>query len=89
MGVLSAVLHTLEAKDVVRRRRGYAKRCWSVESVEEVAQPLRFAVRKVATQHSTAHTVDFTTMYPGFDQKLLLERVKKAIAEAWKRDGGV
>ena len=34
-------------------------------------------------------------MYPCFDQKLLLERVKKAIAEAWTweeqegRDGGV
>ena len=48
----------------------HAKRCWFVESVEEVAQPLRFAARKVATQRSTARTVDFTTMYPCFDQKL-------------------
>ena len=95
VGVLSTVMHTLQAKDAVRRRRGHAKRCWFVESVEEVAQPLRFAARKVATQRSTARTVDFTTMYPCFDQKLLLERVKKAIAEAWTweeqegRDGGV
>ena len=95
VGVLSTVMHTLQAKDAVRRRRGHAKRCWFVESVEEVAQPLRFAARKVATQWSTARTVEFTTMYPCFDQKLLLERVKKAIAEAWTweeqegRDGGV
>ena len=66
-----------------------------MESVEEVAQPLRFAARKVATQRSTARTVDFTILYPCFDQKLLLERVKKAITEAWTseeqegRDRGV
>ena len=79
----------------MRRRQGHAKRCWLVESVEEVAQPLRFAARKVATQRSTARTVDFATMYPCFDKKLLLEKVKKAIAEAWNweeqegRDRGV
>ena len=95
VGMWSAIMHTLQAKDIVRRRRGYARRCWFVESVEEVAQPLRFAARKVATQRSTARTIDFTTMYPCFDQKLLLERVKKAIAEAWNweeqegRDKGV
>ena len=95
VGILSTIMHTLQAKGTVRRRQGHAKRCWFVESVEEVAQSLRFTLRKVATQRSTAHTVDFTTMYPCFDQKLLLERVKKAIAEAWiweeqeGRDGGV
>ena len=86
VGVLSTIMHTLQAKDAVRRRQGHAKRCWFVESVEEVGQPLRFATRKVATQRSTARTVDFTTMYPCFDQKLLVERVKKATAEAWNRE---
>ena len=62
---------------------GACKAVLVVESLEEVAQPLRFAARKVATQRSTAHTVDFTTMYPCLHQKLLLERVKEAIAEAW------
>ena len=48
-----------------------------------MAQLLWFAARKVATQRSTARTVDFTAMYQCFDQKLLLERMKQATVEAW------
>ena len=33
---------------------------------------------------ATATTVDFVTMYPAFDQKLLKERLQDAIAEAWQ-----
>ncbi len=54
-----------------------------MESVEEVAQPLRFNAIEVATLKDTATTVDFVTMYPAFDQKLLKHRLEDAIKEAW------
>jgi hypothetical protein len=76
-------MHTLVSKDEEGRRRGKPKRCWFVESVEEVAQAIRFDAAKVAEHRATADTVDFITMYPKFNQRLLIERVTEAVREAW------
>eukprot|EP00667_Euglena_gracilis_P000489 EG_transcript_489 len=84
VGVLTQVMHSLRSKDAHNRRKGFAKACWFVESVEEVAQPLRFEAADVAKRGATATTVDFVTMYPSFDQKLLKDRLRDAICEAWE-----
>jgi hypothetical protein len=65
-------------------RQGKPKSCWFVESVEEVAQPLRFDAPKVAQHLQTADTVDFVTMYPSFDQSVLLQRLQDSLEEAWE-----
>ena len=54
-----------------------------MESVEEVAQPLRFDAVEVAKHGRTANTVDFVSMYPSFDQDTLKTRIRDAVAEAW------
>ena len=82
--MLQKVMHTLKSKDSHHRRAGEAKACWFVESVEEVAQPLRFEASEVAKKVATATTVDFVTMYPSFDQELLKERLRDSISEAWE-----
>ena len=84
VGVLTHIMHALRAKDSHNRRLGKAKACWFIESVEEVAQPLRFDATEVAKQGGTATAVDFVTMYPSFDQSLLKERLADAIKEAWE-----
>ena len=81
---LTQVMHSLRAKGSHQKRAGKAKACWFVESVEEVAQPLRFEALEVAKHKETATTVDFVTMYPAFDQKLLKSRLADAITEAWE-----
>ena len=48
VGLLQQVMHSLVGKDEEGRRKGKPKRCWFVESVEEVAQAIRFDARKVA-----------------------------------------
>ena len=32
----------------------------------------------------TANTVDFVTMYPSFDQSVLLQRLQDSLEEAWE-----
>ena len=83
VGLLQQVMRTLVSKDEEGRRRGQPKRCWFVESVEEVAQAIRFDATKVAEFGATADTVDFVTMYPKFNQQLLIDRVSEAVREAW------
>ena len=83
VGLLTQVMHTLKRKDEEGRRQGVPKKCWFIESVEEVAQPLRFDAHEVAKHKKTATTVDFVTMYPSFDQNLLKARLKDAMGEAW------
>ena len=87
VGLLQQVMHTLVGKDEEGRRQGKPKRCWFVESVEEVAQAIRFDATKVASHNTTADTVDFVTMYPTFNQQLLMQRVTEAIQEAWDWEG--
>jgi hypothetical protein len=83
VGGLQAVMETLRNKDDTGRRSGQPKRCWFVDSVEEVAQPLRFDAMTVARMADTADVVDFVTMYPSIDQALLLRRLGDALREAW------
>jgi hypothetical protein len=83
VGGLQSVMNTLRKKDDVGRRSGKPKQCWFVESVEEVAQPLRFDAFAVARMADTADVVDFVTMYPSIDQTLLLRRLRDALREAW------
>jgi hypothetical protein len=64
VGLLNQVMWSLRQKDSEGRRKGEPKKCWFVEAVEEVAQPLRFNAREVAKHKATATTVDFVTMYP-------------------------
>lgn len=66
VGLLQQVMRTLVSKDEEGRRKGRPKRCWFVESVEEVAQSIRFDSTSVAKMGATADTVDFVTMYPNF-----------------------
>ena len=82
--LLQKVMHSLVSKDEDGRRKGRPKRCWFVESVDEVAQAVRFDAIKVAEHGATANTVDFVTMYPNFDQQLLKARVAEAVREAWE-----
>ena len=78
MGLLTQIMVSLKKKDDDGCRRGRPKRCWFIESVEEIAQPLRFNAREVAKYRKTATTVDFVAMYPSFDQTLLKVRLKDA-----------
>ena len=73
--LLKHVKHSLQQKCEQGRRVGKPKRCWFVESVEEVAQPLRLEAGEVAKCKETARTVDFVSTYPSFDQKLLKKRL--------------
>jgi hypothetical protein len=84
VGLLNSVMQSLRCKDSEGRRQGKPKKCWFIESVEEVAQPLRFNATEIASFKTTATTVDFVTMYPSFDQKLLKARIEDAIREAWE-----
>jgi hypothetical protein len=77
-------MKALRDKDGEGRRHGRPKACWFVESVEEVAQPLRFAAEEVANHRETATTVDFVSMYPSFDQASLKRRLQDALEEAWQ-----
>ena len=83
VGVLNSIMQSLRRKDNEGRRQGNPKKCWFIESVEEVAQPLRFNAKEVAAFKATATTKDFVTMYPAFDQTLLKARLEDAIKEAW------
>ena len=83
VGLLTQIMHALKRKCGDGRRKGKPKRCWFVESVEEVAQPLRFDAHEVAKHKATANTVDFVTMYPSFNQDLLKSRLHDSIEEAW------
>ena len=82
--LLTHVMHALRNKDMHQRMQGKPKACWFIESVEEVAQPLRFEAPEVAKAISTVTMTDFVTMYPSFDQQLLKERLRDAITEAWQ-----
>ncbi|EPS58167.1 hypothetical protein M569_16649, partial [Genlisea aurea] len=82
--LLCHVMQALRQKDNEGRRQGKPKGCWFVESVEEVAQPLRFNSLEMIKHKDTAVTVDFVTMYPAFDQDLLKERLRDSISEAWE-----
>jgi hypothetical protein len=42
VGALTQIMHALKRKCGEGTRKGAPKRCWFVESVEEVARPLRF-----------------------------------------------
>ena len=61
-----------------------SKRCWFIQSVEEIAQPLRLEASKIAAAKETALTKDVVAMYPNLEQPKLLEGVNKAITEAWE-----
>ena len=61
VGLLTQLMHSLKRKDEDGRRKGQSKRCWFIESVEEVAQPLRFDATEVAKHRKTAGTVEFVT----------------------------
>ena len=83
VGVLTQIMHELKSKDAEGTRRGEPKRCWFVESVEEVAQPLRFEASKGAKHNVTADIVDFVTMYPSFAQTKLKERLRDSVQDSW------
>ena len=61
-----------------------SKRCWFIQSVEEIAQPLRLEASKIAAAKETALTKDVVAMYPNLEQPKLLEGVSKAIKKAWE-----
>ena len=83
VGTLTQIMHSLKRKCGEGTRKGAPKRCWFVEFVEEVAQPLRFDAHEVAKHKATANTVDFVTMYPAFEQSTLKARLLDSIQEAW------
>ena len=83
VGLLQQVMRSLKRKDDEGRKLGKPKRCWFIESVEEIAQPLRFEADKVARAQDTALSVDFVAMYPNFHQGRLKERLRDALEEAW------
>ena len=66
------------------QEKGQPKKCWFIRTIDEAIQPLRLDAREVAKTRQTAKTVDFTTMYPNFDQRVLVERVREAVREAWE-----
>ena len=84
VGLLTNVMHALKGKDGEGRRQGKPKTCWFVDSVEEVAQPLRFAAEEIAQYRQSATTVDFVSMYPSFDQTALKSRLQDAMDESWQ-----
>ena len=53
-------------------------------SVDEVVEPLRFEAYKLKCFQNSSITVDFITMYPEIEQKMLLRNVFEAIQEAWE-----
>ena len=83
VSLLNEVMDALREKDAEAQERGEPKKCWFVQSVEEVVHPIRFRAEDLAKYKGTVDTVDFVTMYPKFDQHLLLKRVREAIEEAW------
>ena len=88
VGLLQQVMNALKRKDGDGVRAGAPKKCWFIESVEEVAQPLRFDALEVAKHGKTAKTVDFVSMYPSFNQVTLKDRLKDALLEAWSWQQG-
>jgi hypothetical protein len=84
VGVLNQIMDTLKQKDTDGMDRGEPKKVWFVRSVEEVVQPIRFQAEALGRWRNTVDTVDFVTMYPKFDQKLLRERLEEAVREAWE-----
>jgi len=82
-GFLKAVLRTLRRKDKgFQQKHGGAKRCWIVESAEEVAYDIKTHENDLAGK--SAKTYDFTTMYTNLTHETTRNNVQTAIHEAWQ-----
>lgn len=71
-------MQTLKRKDKEGRKQGKPKRCWFIESIEEIVQPLRFDATTLA---NSLDTYDFVKMYPSIPLTTLLTNVRTALQE--------
>lgn len=77
---LQGIITTLRQKDDQLYTRTGIRRCWIVQSAEEVVRDLKL---NASFYHNcTPHTCDFTSMYTQLPQDRILNNVEHAIQEA-------
>jgi hypothetical protein len=77
---LQGVIKTLRVKDDEFFKATGARRCWIVQSAEEVISEIKS--QPSSFQHLTPRTADFTSMYTKLPQDRILRNVETAIREA-------
>jgi hypothetical protein len=84
--MLGAVKKALKARDEIYHNRTGIRRCWFVDSYEEVSLRLRSLVRPTDPTQRCVSTYDFTTMYTTLAQNSeggIVESVGFALKEAF------
>jgi hypothetical protein len=81
---LQGVISTLRKKDNELYINSGLRRCWIVQSAEEVIMELK--ADPTLFQNLTPHTADFTSMYTKLPQDRILRNVERAIKEAHEHE---